>query len=166
MRKDPEGEVREVTRSISERDYSAFLAESQDRLLYQIDLAKTLLRNLLLVNGGAVLSLLTALGNSSMRHNDRGMWWAFAWFGGGLIGALGAHFAAFYSQFHYYNGTVFQAWNAQKIAHDLKHTHDPTLHFERGDLAVRVGVAAASMSLISFVIGSLVALDALLNGSN
>ena len=163
MTEDSESEVRAVMRSISDKDYSAFLAEGQDRLRYQVDFAQAVIRNLLLVNGGAVLALLTALGNSSIHHDERGMWWAFFWFGGGLITALGAYFAAFYSQFFYYNGTMYQAWNAQRTAHDLKQAHDPMPQFKRGDLALTLGVCATSLSLCAFVLGSFIALDALLS---
>jgi hypothetical protein len=163
--KDGENDVREVIRSISDKDYSAFLAEGQDRLRYQVEFAQAVIRNLLLVNGGAVLALLTALGNSSMRHDDRGMWWAFFWFGGGLTMALAAYFAAFYSQFFYYNGTMYQAWNAQRTAHDLEQAHDPMPQFKKGDLALSLGVGGATLSLLAFVVGSFVSLDALLSVS-
>ncbi len=155
-------DVKAIIRSISDKDYSAFLEEAADRLRFQVEFAQASMRNLLLVNGGAVLALLTALGNSSMSHNDRGMWWAFFWFSVGMLAALAAYFAAFFSQYFYYNGTLFQAWNAQQAAHDLENSHDPMPQFKRGDLSLVSGVIAATGSLIAFVIGSFVALDALI----
>jgi hypothetical protein len=157
-----EPEIRAVIRSIGEKDYTAFLDEAKDRLRYQVEFAQAVIRNLLLVNGGAVLALLTALGNSTIRYNPRGLWWAFFWFGLGLVAALAAYFAAFFSQYFYYNGTLFQAWNAQRAAHDLEPTHDPMPQFRIGDRSLWVGVILATISVTGFLIGSFVALDALI----
>lgn len=156
-------EVRAVIRSIGEKDHSAFLAEAKDRLQFQVDFAQSAMRNLLLVNGGAILALLTALGNSTMRYDPKGLWWAFFWFSLGLVGALAAYFAAFFSQYFFYNGTLFQAWNAQQDAHDLERSHDPIPLFLRGDRALIIGVGLATVSLSSFLIGSFVALDAIVS---
>ena len=163
MSDERETKLRAVTRSISDKDYTAFLAEGQDRLRYQVDFAQSTIRNLLLVNGGAVLALLTALGNSSIHYDHRGMWWAFFWFGSGLAASLAAFFAAFYSQLFFYNGTMFQAWNAQRSAHDLEPAHDPMPQFRLGNVALSVGIATAVASLVAFVIGSFVALEALVS---
>ena len=155
-------DVRAVIRSISDKDYTAFLSEAKDRLGYQVDFAQAAMRNLLLVNGGAVLALLTALGNTSMHPDPRGMRWAFGWFAFGLLTSLIAYFAAFFSQYFFYNGTLFQAWNAQLAAHDLEEAHTPMPEFKKGDRSLALGVLATTASLVAFVIGAFVALSALL----
>jgi hypothetical protein len=155
-------DIRAITRAISEKDYNAFLEEAKDRLRYQVEFAQGLLRNLLLVNGGAVLALLTTLGNTSVHPDPRGMWWAFFWFGVGLFAVLAAYFAAFFSQLHFYNASVFQAWNAQQGAHDLEQPHSPIPEFNKGNLSMNIGIIVAIIGVSSFLIGSFVALEALL----
>lgn len=154
--------IRAAARSISEKDHSAFLAEAADRLKFQVEFAQSALRNLLLVNGGAVLALLTALGNSQMNPDARGLWWAFSWFGIGLASSLIAFFAAFFSQYFFYNGTVLQAWNAQREVHELPPAHDAMPQFLLGDRFLVVGVICAVVSLVAFIVGSFVALEALI----
>ena len=148
-------------RSKSDKDYAAFSEEASQRLRFQIEFAQAAIRNLLLVNGGAVLALLTALGNSVMHPEPRGLWWSFFWFALGLSAALAAYFAAFYSQLYFYNSSLSEAWNAQQVAHELPETHNPLPDFQKGNRALVGGVVTAIISLSSFVIGAFVALGAL-----
>lgn len=152
----------ESQRAAVEKDYHGFLKESEDRLRYQIEFAQAALRNLLLVNGGAILAMLTALGNSAMDHDSRGMFWSFVWFGVGLSAALLAYFCAFYSQLYFYNAATYQTWNSQAQAHKLDARYDHSADFTRGNLALVIGAILASLSLVTFVVGAFVALKALI----
>ena len=145
-----------------ESDYRSYLKESEDRLRFQIEFAQAALGNLLLVNGGAILALLTALGNSRLEHDDRGVFWSFVWFGCGLSTALLAYFCAFYSQLHFYNSASYKTWNTQAQLHALEAQYDHVGDFSRGNLALFLGAMLAFLSLAMFVTGSFVALEALL----
>lgn len=145
-----------------EKNFVARSGEAQDRIKYQVEFAQSALKSLVLVNGGGILSLLTALGNSSMHHDNQGMFWSFVWFGCGLGSGLTAYFGAFFSQLYFYNAAQQEAWDAQARAHSLATETETTGDFERGNRSMRFGLIAATASLSSFVIGAFVALNALI----
>ena len=142
-------------------DYRADIQEVGERLRYQVEFAQSALKNLHLVNGGAVLALLTFLGNTDMDFNFRAIWWAFVWFGVGLVASLAAYFGAYFSQAHFMNVTVAQAWNAQSRARGGPERHEIEPAFSAGNRYMYFGISAAVASLVCFVVGSFVALSGL-----
>ena len=151
-----------VDREINRADYTAFLGESADRLKFQVEFSQSALRNLHLVNGGGILALLTLVGNSNVQYDARVIWWAFFWFSSGLIASLIAYFGAYFSQSFFMNIAVQQAWNAQAISHGLNPPHDWSRDWLIGNRALWGGIAAATSSLLAFVVGSFVALGGIL----
>lgn len=142
-------------------DYRADIQEAAERLKYQVEFAQATLKNLHLVNGGAILALLTFLGNTGFEFNYRSIWWAFVWFGLGLAASLAAYFGAFFSQVHFMNVTIAQAWNAQSHARGGKATNAFERDFKLGNRFMYFGIGAAVASLMLFMVGSFVALSGL-----
>lgn len=158
-----EVQIREiVTRAINEADYDAYTSEGADRLRFQTEFSQAALKNLLLVNGGALLALLTVIGNSDVSFDKRGMWWAFAWFGSGLICSLAAYFGAYFSQGSFMDVAISQAWNAQSRSHGLEPSYDIKKSMHSGNIYLWFGIGAAVLSLVSFILGAFVALNAIL----
>lgn len=151
-----------AAQKVAQADYAAFMQETSERLRYQIEFAQATLRNLHFVNGGAVIALLTLVGNSAVSYDPRAIWWSFVWFGTGLFFSLAAYFGAFFSQSYFMNATLAQAWNAQAVSHNLPEPHDIMPDIKRGDTAFKGGVAFASLSLLMFVVGAFVALGGIL----
>jgi hypothetical protein len=72
--------------------------ESSDRLKYQMELAHGVLRNLLLVNGGAIVALFTFIGDTDRAYEPRGIWWAFTCFAAALVATLVASILGYFPQ--------------------------------------------------------------------
>ncbi|MGE3690593.1 MAG: hypothetical protein AB7F98_04355 [Novosphingobium sp.] len=148
--------------AIGKEDYAANWAEVGDRLRFQIEYVQSALKNLHLVNGGAIVALLTLIGNAKIPFDKRAIWWAFFWFASGLIFALSAYAGAYFSQSYYMEATAKQAWNAQAKAHGTKKRWDFKFSSLMGNAALYSGVFCAVASLVCFVIGAFVALGGIL----
>jgi hypothetical protein len=125
-----------------------------DRLKFQVDFAQAALKNLTLVNGGAIVALFTFLGHDGERLNLRLLWWSFASFSLGLIFVLAAFLAAFYSQLFFMNTSQYQMWNSQLEIVGRNPEHDFIAEFKKGNCALIVAIALAVLSLIVFVVGA------------
>ena len=149
-------------KAISQENYQEFLAEASDRLRFQVDFAQSEMWNLLLVNGGGILALLTLIGNSAVEFSADAIWYAFLWFALGLALSLAAYFCAFMSQYFFLRSTSAQAWNAQQIFHGQQPKYNFQKDDDFGDLAAFIGLGACFFSLICFVIGAFVSLSGIL----
>ncbi len=149
----------------AKHDYEAHRVESDDRIRYQVDFAKSLLQNRLLVNGGAIVALLTFIGNAKKSIDFNCLWYGFAGFSFGIVCALIAYFGAFFSQLHFMSVTVYQMHNAQ---HRMYGSEEPYTDQElkrgsrNGDFWLWLGVVLASLSLAGFIAGAFYALDGIL----
>jgi hypothetical protein len=148
-------------REMALEDYRADIAEVAERLRYQVDFAQAALKNLHLANGGAILALLTFLGNTDFDFNFKAIWWAFVWFGVGLFSSLSSYFGAYFSQDHFMDVTIKQAWNAQRRARGLDPSYDYVHPHKIGTRFAYFGIGAAVLSLIAFLVGAFVALGGL-----
>lgn len=142
------------------QDYAAYQAEAADRLRFQVSLVESGLKTLMLVNGGAIVALLTFLGNAA----DRTLFqWSylqagFALFALGVACAMVAHLAAFFSQGCYHEASQFQAWNAQDATADKPPSHDIEPPMAKGAHAEFAGIALAVLGLLAFICGAVLSL--------
>ena len=143
-------------------DYEMFRQETSDRLKYQVDFAQSTIRGLTIVNGGALIALFTFIGNTGARFDPSPLWWAFALFGCGLAGTLGAAIAAGFSQGSFMIAKFRQALNAQAIAVDSGETWDFETPYYRAQRWEIAGIAAAVIAFCCFIAGSGLALKAVL----
>lgn len=157
--------LEERRRDAAKYDYEAHRLESDDRIKYQIDFAQSLLQNLLLVNGGAIIALLTFIGNAKKTIDFNCLWYGFAGFSFGVVCALIAYFGAFFSQLHFMSVTVYQMSSAQSRMYGLE---EPVTDQEldkagrNGNWALWLGVVLASLSLVGFIAGAFYALNGIL----
>jgi len=148
-------------RAVALQDYEQQTAEAMARLQYQVDYSKALLNGLTVGNGGAILALLTFIGNTGSKVDPASMRSAFTVYGAGLACVLIAYAAGFFTQYFFYDATQSQAWNAQSAALGAGSEHDVSRPMRRGNIALVVGILAAIASMVSFISGSLLALSAL-----
>ena len=150
-----------MKREIGLQDYEAQTTEALARVQFQIDYSKTLFNGLTLANGGAILAILTFIGNTTGKVDPTKMMCAFSFYIAGLVLVFLAYIGAFFSQFFFYNAAQFMAWNAQAEATGAKPLHDLTKEGRRGNVAMIAAVVACLASLVAFVCGSVSALGAL-----
>lgn len=153
----PEERARETARL----DYEDRRQESAARLQYQVDLAQALLKSLMIGNGGALLALLTFIGNVGAGIDRLNIWWAFLFYGGGLVAVFVAFTGGFFSQHQFYFAAMQEAWNAQDAMLGKPPTRDISRSWKLGNLALFIAIIAAIASLAAFIAGSLFALAAI-----
>lgn len=140
------------------RDYENYIAESAQRLQFQHDFAQSALKTLVLVNGGAIISLFTFIGNERATLSQYWLWWSFAAFAVALFLSMLAYFGAFFSQAHYMNAVHQQAINSRSAMAQLPHREDEAPSESRGNTYLRIGVGSALLSLGCFLGGAVFAL--------
>ena len=141
--------------------FDEYMKEASSRLQYQMDLAQSLLRALTLGNGGAILALLTFIGNTDAAVDQSNIWWAFLFYGVGLVSVFSGYIAGFFSQQCFYVSTLCQAWNAQATYTGQVGEHDYLTPYKRGNIALGLAIVSAVLGLIGFIAGSLFALAAI-----
>lgn len=148
-------------KQIAIEDYRLNSEEALERLKYQVDYSQAALRNLQLVNGGAIVALLTFIGNTDQVINDSAIWWSFLWFSAGLFLSLAAYFGAYLSQSSFMNVAFKQAWQAQHRAQGSKAEFDFADDLKRGNWALYSAISMAVGSLLCFFVGAFVGLSGL-----
>jgi len=136
---------------MEDKDQSEAWEDFKVRHQAAVEYAQAALKSLVLVNGGAILSLLTFVGNADSTVDKALISYSFLAFGIGLIFALGAHFAAYWAQEGYLNSAVARAEG-----------NDPLDGNRKGDRGVFWGIFTGALSLLGFTIGAFLALDAIL----
>lgn len=129
------------------------LHDSEMRLQYQHEYALAGLKTLVLINGGAIIALLTYIGNTNRRTSEAVMS-AFGGYAAGIILAVLAYLFAYTSQQHFMNSSTAHGYRA------LGHEADMDTDKEEKDGGIRSAAAMvlAVLSLIGFIAGSLAAL--------
>lgn len=151
----------EAKREMARQDYAAQTAEAAQRLQYQIDYSKMLLNALTVGNGGAILALLTFIGNTGAKTDPAQMKWAFGIYGAGLVLVFLSYTGAFFSQSHFYEASQHQAWNDQAKSVGATANNDVKGPMGKGLSGLGFGVLMAMLSLAAFIGGSIAALTAI-----
>lgn len=131
-----------------------YLQDSAKRHQYQHEFALAGFKTLILLNGGAIISLLTYLGHSTVRHVDQ-LSTALAFYVVGLVTVVLAYLAAYASQGAFLNASLHEAYTRLNLG------GLPGNHFRKGMLAIIFGVGLTLLSLSSFAAGSWLAMKAL-----
>ena len=149
----------DTLRELSKMDYEAHGQETSERLKYQSEFAHAALRTLILVNGGAIISLFTFAGHARETLQEESIWWAFASFSAGLIFTMTAYIAAYFSQALFMNAAYARQLNAQRILAGLVPNFDPTGYHNRGTKVLIAGITSSLLGLSGFVAGAAFALN-------
>jgi hypothetical protein len=142
-------------------DYQDFREEAAARLRIMEALGLALLKGLTLANGGALIALFTFIGNvgpKSIGINTQSIWYAFAWFVGGLVASMVANLCAYFMQNFFYLAVLDQAWvsQARSIGSDRAPDHDRP--YKLGSRWEGGAILASVIGLIAFCVGSGIAL--------
>ena len=136
--------------------------EASERLKLANEYALGGLKGLFLANGGAIVALLTFVGNEKARNvNADGLWCGFIWFSLGLAAILAAYVAGYVSHANYMQAefklSAQEDSNAFQTGNNYDHSADET----RGNFAENVGIGLVIISLGMFVLGAFASLDAI-----
>lgn len=135
-----------------------------DRLRFQQEIGMATIKTTTLINGGAIVSLLTFTGNSGQQFDHNLLSGAFACFAVGLTLALLTYFAAYLSQGVLMDHDSSQSWNMQSLLRGREQVYAVEAEKE-GVLGKRliwasIGLLLASLAL--FVTGAFLALNGIL----
>ena len=136
----------ELTKAIEDHKAGLTLLTQQQKL--SVGLATVVIRSMILVNGGAIVAILTFIGNLSNRDGDTahrlvvGMREALGWFGGALFLTLLAAFLAYLSL----------TAATQVISHQLLGRRE-TVWAKRHGWIKRAAFAVGALSFAAFALG-------------
>lgn len=134
------------------------VADASKRLQFQHDYSIEGFKTLTLINGGAIIALLTYAGHSAGSTVAKRLSEAFLAYAVGLILSVLAYLFAYLSQAELMNGDMTEAYRLLGIEADGTRREE----FERkGMRRVHAGIGLSVLSLFAFVAGSWLAMRAL-----
>lgn len=158
---DPQQQLKDISRL----DYEDYRSEASDRLKIMEAVGLGLLKSLFLMNAGAIIGLFTFIGNVGVKSigvDPRALWYAFAWFVGGLVLAVVSNACGYFMQNFFYQATLDQAWQSQASSLGFAREPQHMRPFTIGNRWEAGAVVCAVSSLILFIIGAAVALAGVL----
>jgi hypothetical protein len=152
----------DLEREISRLDYEASIKQASDRLHFQQEIGLAAIKSMMIANGGAILALLTFLGNHQADFDAVALKWAFGCFTGGLLFTLASYIGGYFSQawLSHYDTSI--AWNYQDDMRRRPRQNDIKTEGTMGAWLLRFSVACLLMSLGAFGWGAFSALDGIL----
>lgn len=145
---------------LHEFDYQR--AEMLHRLEVQNELGQGALKSMMLVNGGAIIALLTFLGNKQATFDHGAVQCAMWFYGSGLFFCLLAYFGAYFSQANFMQTAGYRVVNAQsRMANDVG-TEVPEKYAADGMKCLYAAIASLFFSLVLFGGGSAFAIKGIL----
>jgi hypothetical protein len=131
--------------------------DSSSRLRFQHEFAVEGFKTLVLINGGAIIGLLTYAGNKG--GLAEGFGGAFIAYAAALVASVLAYLFAYNSQAELMNGDVMEAYRLLGVPPAEKKTQKD---FEdRGMIWVRLGILFSVLALVGFIAGSWLAMRAI-----
>lgn len=136
--------------------------EASDRLRLANDYAHGGLKGLFLANGGAIVALLTFLGNAkTLNHNSVELWCGFFSFSIGLGSVLAAYIAGYVSHAFYMQAAANRSAEEASKANHTNREFDSSSPDRKGSCAEWTGIGFAIAALMFFLIGAFMALAAI-----
>jgi hypothetical protein len=146
---------------LAREDYEANLSAASSHLEYQVQFAQSLLKNLTLVNGGAIVAILTFIGNTKAQFDTGELWNAIAAFSGGLGSVLLSYLSAHACQSYFHGFHMGAAWKAQTDAKGMIRENENQNDLRIGNRYLHVANFFSVLSLACFVLGSALGISAL-----
>lgn len=142
--------------AIAKMDYQQHLQEIPQRLQFQQDLALGALKGLTLVNGGAIVGLLTFIGNSATPFDQHDLGVGLVSFVIGLTANLLAYVFGYFSQATFMEATIHELWNDQRDMVGVPRDDQPAKYVRIGGQVLWGAILTALTSLASFACGATV----------
>lgn len=136
-----------------------FLEDQEQRLRFQHEYTLAGFKTLFLLQGGAIVALLTYAGHAADSGEARQYGTAFAWYVGGLVSTVLAYLAAYASQGSYAAHSSLEA--VRLLGLQAKEKRSSESYAYRGDRFVIAAIALCVLSLGCFIAGSWCAFEAL-----
>lgn len=158
----------ERLREGARQDMETLFATANERLKFQVDLAKVVIQSLTVANGGAIVALFTLVGKQgeSMIIDPALLKAAFAWFVAGLVTIILAAFGGFLSQYWYHISDLREGWHRQaEMLGNEPGKWDFKGPYARGNVALMAALACAFLSLFCFGMGGWDALSGALRAA-
>lgn len=152
----------DADREIARSDMAFWQEETLRRFDALTQFVLSAWKGLMLVNGGAVVALLTLAGNAADRVDGRALRHAFEGYGAGLVATLLSIVAAYASQSFYFQYSASQHTGAQHEAAGKPGLPRQQRFQTRGRISEWVGLGVAVCGVAGFAVGSWFALSAVL----
>jgi hypothetical protein len=136
-----------------------FQEDATDRLRFQQEFSISGFKTLILVNGGAVIGLLTYLGNLHDERTAAGLRLAFAGYVVGLACAVLAYLPAYYGQGQVMLHSASEVFVAMGIEEENAETQRKRVR--QSNFWIGAAVVLSLLSLLGFVGGSIAAMCAI-----
>lgn len=146
---------------IAREDYASNLAIAASHLQYQVEFAQSLLKNLTLVNGGAIVAILTFIGNTEAPFDTAELWQSISAFSVGLGAVLLSYLSAHTCQSYFHGFHMGAAWKAQTDSKGLIRENISEKDLKTGNRYLLVANFFSALSLVCFVAGSILGIGAL-----
>ena len=144
--------------------YAAWtLEDAQLRLKYQHEFSLAGLKALILINGGAIIGLLTYAGNASSKVTAGQLQGAFTGYVAGLVLGVLSYIGAYLSQAEFMQVSTLEGQQLLGLSPMAGRTVES--YRKVGTRVVRFAIACAFLSLVGFVAGSGYALKAITHRS-
>ena len=143
-------------------EFESQRAESMHRSEVANTLGQSALKSMMLVNGGAILSLLTFVGNNGKVLSAFYLKVGMGLFGAGLFCALLAYFGAYFAQGDFMNVAAYRATDAQSKMINGDGIETPEIYEKRGTGLLWAAVALVMLSLLLFGGGVIASLSAII----
>ena len=137
-------------------------AEVLHRSEVQNQLGQGALKSMMLVNGGAIIALLTFVGDKGKVADVLSLKIGMGCFGAGLFSGLLAYFAAYFSQADFMNHAAYLTVRAQAKMVGGEEIVPPKVHVKRGSILLFAAVGLLLTSLSAFALGSAASLNGIL----
>lgn len=136
--------------------------EMMHRMEVQNQLGQSALKSMMLVNGGAIIALLTFIGNEAHIANASYLKCGLSMFGAGLFLSLLAYFAAYLGQADFMNvaGIRMVDMRAQSMEVDSEET--PEIFEKRGMKLLWAAIGLLFGSLLLFGLGAVASINGIL----
>ena len=143
-------------------DFEYEREEVLHRLEAQNELGQAALKSMMLANGGAIVALLTFIGNKGPVLSKLMIKIGFGCFGAGLFVCLLAYFFAYFSQAEAMYVAAFRVQNAQSQMYGRPGVEAPPKHEKRATAYLLTAIGLLLVSLLAFGFGSCFTLQALI----
>ncbi|MGA1853018.1 hypothetical protein VH570_19480 [Sphingobium sp. HT1-2] len=131
------------------------------RLEVQNQLGQGALKSMMLTNGGAIIAVLTFVGNKGAIVSTVALQWGLGLFGFGLFAGLLAYFGGYFSQSQFMNVACYRVINAQQQMAGGEPVEVPSSYEKIGSWLLYAAVALLFLSLLSFGGGAIATLKAI-----
>lgn len=147
--------------TIAKELYEVERSDYAEHLRLQASVGTMALRSLFLINGGAIIGILTFIGNHGADIVAPTIRWSIALFVLGLAAAVAAPIPGYLAQLNNQDAAYRQMLDYLRLRLSAASTNDHLRSVRKATWQLRVGLVLAILSLFFFAGGALVAINSL-----